>query len=52
MIAVEARLKEAITEGDLRNNTDYIEAKEAQSILVAQINALKSHLERSVITDA
>lgn len=49
--ALAVRLKEAIAMGDLKENAEYIDAKETQGILEGQINDLKAQLERAVIIE-
>lgn len=49
--ALAIRLKEAIAMGDLKENAEYIDSKEAQAMLDGQIKRLKSDLERAIIID-
>ena len=49
--ALAALLKEAISQGDLSENADYIDAKEQQAFLEGRINYLENLLRQAVIID-
>ena len=49
--ALAAQLKEAISQGDLSENADYIDAKEQQAFLEGRIKYLEALLRTAVIID-
>lgn len=49
--ALAAKLKEAIAQGDLSENADYIDAKEQQGFLEARIREVEAILKSSVIIE-
>lgn len=49
--ALAARLKEAIAQGDLKENANYISAKEDQGFLEGRINELKEQINGAVIVE-
>ena len=49
--ALAAQLKEAISQGDLSENADYIDAKEQQGFLEGRIQYLENLLRSAVIID-
>lgn len=51
MPAVTERIKSAREEGDLKENTEYHEAREAQGMLQARINQTRSKLASSYIVE-
>ncbi len=51
MPAVTERIKSAREEGDLKENTEYHEAREAQGMLQARINQTRSKLAASYIVE-
>ena len=49
--ALAAQLKEAISQGDLSENADYIDAKEQQAFLEGRIQYLENLLRRAIIIE-
>ncbi|MBZ0310220.1 MAG: transcription elongation factor GreA [Anaerolineae bacterium] len=49
--ALAAQLKEAIAQGDLRENADYHDAKEQQAFLEGRIREIESTLKLAVLID-
>ncbi len=50
--ALAVKLKEAVSQGDLKENADYHDAKEQQSFIEGRIQRLESILRRAVIIES
>jgi transcription elongation factor GreA len=51
LVEIEKRIAAARSEGDLKENAEYHAQREAQGLLIAKINELKSKLARAIIVD-
>jgi len=51
LVEIEKKIAAARSEGDLKENAEYHAQREAQGLLIAKINQLKSKIARAIIVD-